>query len=299
MDAARKTSMRSDDSAEGATGRTAPSTAVANWQRSREAVAAASSEGAAPAKKYGQSAYDMSGQEHDLNELRERRNAAVTKGLRKMYKFFKQKDFAPLYDIGDDAPSIFFECWYTSANSAIRMESKAMCKKLLPKYEARLLEECGYEPPPPTALELAAIAARGKPLGISSSGNQEPPAAGKLRDAAGAVHAASSFASAMKRGNRLRITQVIADAKSKEAGDGKRSSANGSSKPSSKPSSMMTGAATPTTIDSKTQKCPAQEPPDVAAPCGWRCAAACPLLARACGFLGGSACVLQRARLAR
>ena len=51
----------------------------------------------------------MSGKEHDLVELRERRNAAVTKGLRRMYKFFKQKNFEPLYDIGDDAPSIFFE----------------------------------------------------------------------------------------------------------------------------------------------------------------------------------------------
>lgn len=161
----------------------------------------------------------MSGKEHDLVELRERRNAAVTKGLRRMYKFFKQKNFEPLYDIGDDAPSIFFECWYTSANSSIRMESKAMCKKLLPKYESRLLEECGYEPPPPTALELAAIAARGKPLGTSSNGNRDAPTAGKLRDAAGTIHAASAFAAAMKRGNKLRITQVIADAKSQEAGE--------------------------------------------------------------------------------
>jgi hypothetical protein len=250
VDAARKGSTRSaaGDGAEGATGRAAASTAVAKWQRGAEAAAAAgSSEGAVPAKKYGQSAWDMAGKEHDLNELRERRNAAVTKGLRKMYKFFKQKDFAPLYDIGDDAPSIFFECWYTSANSSIRMESKAMCKKLLPMYEARLLEECGYEPPPPTALELAAIAARGKPLGISSSGNHDPPTAGKLRDAAGAIHAASAFASAMKRGNRLRITQVIADAKSQEVGDntgdGGKARGNASSKPSSKPSSKAPSRA--------------------------------------------------------
>ena len=41
-------------------------------------------------KKYGQSAWDMGGREHDLAELRERRNAAVTKGLRKMFKFFKK-----------------------------------------------------------------------------------------------------------------------------------------------------------------------------------------------------------------
>ena len=108
-----------------------------------------------PTKKYGQSAYDLKGNEYDLTELRDRHNAAVSKGLRKMYKFFKKDNYAALHEIGDDAPSIFFECWYTSAHSGIRMEAKAMCKKLLPEYERQLLHECGYVPPPPTAIELA------------------------------------------------------------------------------------------------------------------------------------------------
>ena len=102
----------------------------------------------------------MAGREHDLAELRERRNAAVLKGLRRMYKFFKKDQYAALHEIGDDAPSIFFECWYTSANSAIRMESKDICKKLLPRYEHRLLEETGGRLPAEEPTFQAPAAAR-------------------------------------------------------------------------------------------------------------------------------------------
>ena len=87
------------------------------------------------AKNYGNVAFDMSGRPHDIADLRERRNAAIVKGLKMMHKFFKKKNFEALHEVGDDAPSIFFECWYTSANSSIRMQSKAICKQLMPKYE--------------------------------------------------------------------------------------------------------------------------------------------------------------------
>ena len=118
-------------------------TADAKWGQVLEVVA--------PPKKYGQLARDMHGREHDLVELREQRYKAVVKGLKHMYKFFKRDRYAALYELGDDAPSIFFECWYTSANSSIRMMSKDMCKKLMPAYEAWLLKGCGYVPPPPPA----------------------------------------------------------------------------------------------------------------------------------------------------
>jgi hypothetical protein len=85
------------------------------------------------AKNYGNVAFDMSGRPHDIADLRERRNAAIVKGLKMMHKFFKKKNFEALHEVGDDAPSIFFECWYTSANSSIRMQSKAICKQLMPK----------------------------------------------------------------------------------------------------------------------------------------------------------------------
>ena len=98
-----------------------------------EAAAALAAKEAA--KNYGNVAFDMSGRPHDIAELRERRNTAIVKGLKMMHKFFKKKNFEALHEVGDDAPSIFFECWYTSANSSIRMQSKAICKQLMPKYE--------------------------------------------------------------------------------------------------------------------------------------------------------------------
>eukprot|EP00966_Prymnesium_polylepis_P137212 3170652-Prymnesium_polylepis.1 len=81
----------------------------------------------------------MSGKPHDLAQLRVQRNAAVMKGMKFLYKFFKKDNYSALHEIGDDAPSIFFECWYTSANSAIRMAAKGLCKHLLPVYEHKLL----------------------------------------------------------------------------------------------------------------------------------------------------------------
>lgn len=88
---------------------------------------------------YGNCGHDMSGGKHDLKELRELRNVAVVKGIKNMAKFFTAKGCAALYEVGDDAPAIFFECWYTSSNSSIRCMSKDVYKRLMPIFEERLL----------------------------------------------------------------------------------------------------------------------------------------------------------------
>ena len=101
-----------------------------------------------PALAYGNICFDMAGQMHDIAALRERRNAAVTKGMIFMHRFFKKNNFAALHEIGDDAPSIFFECWYTSANSTIRMHAKEIFKQLYPIFETRLLQLTSGSPSP-------------------------------------------------------------------------------------------------------------------------------------------------------
>ena len=42
------------------------------------------------------------------------------KGMTWMYNFLKKDNYKRLYELGDDMPSIFFECWYTSADTRIR-----------------------------------------------------------------------------------------------------------------------------------------------------------------------------------
>ena len=69
---------------ESAAAATAPSqtpdrTPASKWRVAATAVAATVPE--KPALKYGNIGFDMAGQMHDLAELRERRNAAVTKGM--------------------------------------------------------------------------------------------------------------------------------------------------------------------------------------------------------------------------
>ncbi|KAJ1476579.1 hypothetical protein T484DRAFT_1824498 [Baffinella frigidus] len=58
-------------------------------------------------------AYDIYGAVHDGAVLRARRVLAVNRGMTFLWKFLKRNKFAALYSIGDDAPSIFFEIWYT------------------------------------------------------------------------------------------------------------------------------------------------------------------------------------------
>ena len=50
-----------------------------------------------------------------------------------------KSNFKILYDIGDDAPNIFFG-WYTSANSTIRTQAKGIAKTLTEKLEESLLK---------------------------------------------------------------------------------------------------------------------------------------------------------------
>jgi len=57
------------------------------------------------------------------------------KGMDWMFKFLKKKNYARLYELGDDMPSIFFECWYTSADSRIRTHAKGIAKVLVGKLE--------------------------------------------------------------------------------------------------------------------------------------------------------------------
>ena len=58
-----------------------------------------------------------------------------------MYKFLKKNKFARLYELGDDMPSIFFECWYTSADSRIRTHAKGIAKVLVNKLETRRIKQ--------------------------------------------------------------------------------------------------------------------------------------------------------------
>ena len=70
---------------------------------------------------------DLKGKKHDIKELRKLRNKSVLKGMKWMKKFLRRNKYKALYEIGDDAPSIFFEIWYTSADSRIRAEGGAIC----------------------------------------------------------------------------------------------------------------------------------------------------------------------------
>ena len=82
----------------------------------------------------------MHGKKHDLAALRARRNRAIFKGMKWMAALLTKNNHKILYDIGDDAPNIFFEIWYTSANSTIRTQAKGIAKTLTEKLEERLLK---------------------------------------------------------------------------------------------------------------------------------------------------------------
>lgn len=95
---------------------------------------------AAVKAEFGSHAKDMQGKKHDLAELRTRRNRAIFKGMKWMSTLLTKNNFKLLYDIGDDAPNIFFEIWYTSANSSIRTQAKGIAKMLTEKLEENLLK---------------------------------------------------------------------------------------------------------------------------------------------------------------
>jgi len=85
-------------------------------------------------------AYDLQGKVFDGNVLRAQRVRAVNKGMTFMWKYLRKNKFAALYAIGDDAPSIFFEIWYTAAHSQIRARARDLAVMLTSKLEARLLK---------------------------------------------------------------------------------------------------------------------------------------------------------------
>ena len=84
---------------------------------------------------------DMCGQKHDVKELRDKRYRAVMKGIKFMQNFFRKSKYKALYAIGDDAPSIFFEMWYTSADSRVRSISKSLAVEFTDKLVDRLLKK--------------------------------------------------------------------------------------------------------------------------------------------------------------
>ena len=83
---------------------------------------------------------DMCGRKHDVKELRDRRYRGVMKGIKFMQHFFENQ-YKALYAIGDDAPSIFFEMWYTSADSRVRSISKSLAIEFTEKLENALLKK--------------------------------------------------------------------------------------------------------------------------------------------------------------
>lgn len=60
-----------------------------------------------------------------------------------MKKYLLKNNCRALYEIGDDAPSIFFEIWYTSANSDIRLRGKETARVLLDKLITQRLARVG------------------------------------------------------------------------------------------------------------------------------------------------------------
>ena len=84
---------------------------------------------------------DMCGQKHDVKELRDKRYHGVMKGIKFMQHFFRKSQYKAFYAIGDDAPSIFFEMWYTSADSRVRSISKSLAIEFTDKLEDALLKK--------------------------------------------------------------------------------------------------------------------------------------------------------------
>ena len=71
---------------------------------------------------------DLKGKKWDVSELRQARLRSLEKGRTWIYKYLAKDNFAALYEIGDDAPNIFFEIWYTTSHSRLRAIAKGMAK---------------------------------------------------------------------------------------------------------------------------------------------------------------------------
>merc|ERR1712216_676309 len=83
---------------------------------------------------------DIFGKLHDIKELRDRRHQAVLKGMRFMHRFLLKDKAHALMEVGDDAATLFFEIWYTSANTQIRCVAKSIARDILNKYEKVLVK---------------------------------------------------------------------------------------------------------------------------------------------------------------
>ena len=64
-------------------------------------------------------------------------NELLVQGMTFMRKFLQKNNYQALHSIGDDAPSIFFEIWYTSADSRIRLRAKSIMTELMAVYERK------------------------------------------------------------------------------------------------------------------------------------------------------------------
>jgi len=83
----------------------------------------------------------MYGKKHDIAKLRDARFKAVMNGMTYMRKFLQNDNYKALFAIGDDAPSIFFEIWYTSADSRIRARAQGIAKEMLNVFIRRLQKQ--------------------------------------------------------------------------------------------------------------------------------------------------------------
>lgn len=57
---------------------------------------------------------DLKGRLWDIAGLRHQRLKSIEKGMNFIFRYLCKNDFQPLYEIGDDAPNIFFEIWYAA-----------------------------------------------------------------------------------------------------------------------------------------------------------------------------------------
>mmetsp|Transcript_61250 Transcript_61250/g.138171 ORF Transcript_61250/g.138171 Transcript_61250/m.138171 type:complete len:606 (-) Transcript_61250:49-1866(-) len=127
------------------------SSAARRWKVAAAAVAATTPSpeplepgSAATEKSSEPKCRDLKGRWHNAKQLRERRNAAVLKGMRWIHKLLTANRYRGLSEVADDGACLFFEIWYTSSDSTIRCAAKGIAQELLDKYEHHLLnpEQC-------------------------------------------------------------------------------------------------------------------------------------------------------------
>ena len=96
------------------------------------------------ARKISYTCKDSLGRVFDVKELRNRRLDGVMRGISYMHQFLRKHKYRNLHSIGDDAPSIFFEMWYTSADSRVRTNCRAIAAELLEQLEKKVMAKTEY-----------------------------------------------------------------------------------------------------------------------------------------------------------